>query len=423
MTNHTKTITETPLRFTPRTKQNGENGTLQRKPFTTLPPLSLYVHIPWCVKKCPYCDFNSHENPALNVVSNDELQARYVEALLSDVEQALPNIWGRSIQTIFIGGGTPSLFSERAINQLLSGLRARLNIAPNAEITLEANPATFERAKFKGFYQAGITRLSIGVQSFNDDFLQALGRVHSGNEARSAIETAAQTFDTFNLDLMFALPHQTQAQVLADLEMALSFSPPHLSYYHLTLEPNTVFAKYPPQGLPSDDEGALFYDAIRERLAAQGFEHYEISAWAKPKHQSRHNLNYWQFGDYLGIGAGAHSKLSNAGQTPQDHASIVRQTRTYNPMRYIEDVANCAHIKTNQNIINEDLPLEFLMNILRLKDGVPASFFEERTGLSPLVLQSFIDKASARGWLEPGIGRIQTSELGRLFLNDVLLLI
>jgi oxygen-independent coproporphyrinogen-3 oxidase len=423
MTNHTKTITETPLRFTPRTKQNGENGTLQRKPFTTLPPLSLYVHIPWCVKKCPYCDFNSHENPALNVVSNDELQARYVEALLSDVEQALPNIWGRSIQTIFIGGGTPSLFSERAINQLLSGLRARLNIAPNAEITLEANPATFERAKFKGFYQAGITRLSIGVQSFNDDFLQALGRVHSGNEARSAIETAAQTFDTFNLDLMFALPHQTQAQVLADLETALSFSPPHLSYYHLTLEPNTVFAKYPPQGLPSDDEGALFYDAIRERLAAQGFEHYEISAWAKPKHQSRHNLNYWQFGDYLGIGAGAHSKLSNAGQTPQDHASIVRQTRTYNPMRYIEDVANCAHIKTNQNIINEDLPLEFLMNILRLKDGVPASFFEERTGLSPLVLQSFIDKASARGWLEPGIGRIQTSELGRLFLNDVLLLI
>jgi putative oxygen-independent coproporphyrinogen III oxidase len=423
MTNHTKTITETPLRFTPRTKQNGENGTLQRKPFTTLPPLSLYVHIPWCVKKCPYCDFNSHENPALNVVSNDELQARYVEALLSDVEQALPNIWGRSIQTIFIGGGTPSLFSERAINQLLSGLRARLNIAPNAEITLEANPATFERAKFKGFYQAGITRLSIGVQSFNDDFLHALGRVHSGNEARSAIETAAQTFDTFNLDLMFALPHQTQAQVLADLETALSFSPPHLSYYHLTLEPNTVFAKYPPQGLPSDDEGALFYDAIRERLAAQGFEHYEISAWAKPKHQSRHNLNYWQFGDYLGIGAGAHSKLSNAGQTPQDHASIVRQTRTYNPMRYIEDVANCAHIKTNQNIINEDLPLEFLMNILRLKDGVPASFFEERTGLSPLVLQSFIDKASARGWLEPGIGRIQTSELGRLFLNDVLLLI
>lgn len=419
MTNHTKTITETPLRFTPPTKKNGENCALQRKPFTTLPPLSLYVHIPWCVKKCPYCDFNSHENPALN----DELQQRYVEALLSDVEQALPNIWGRSIQTIFIGGGTPSLFSERAMDQLLSGLRARLNIAPNAEITLEANPATFERAKFKGFYQAGITRLSIGVQSFNDDFLQALGRVHSGNEARSAIETAAQTFDTFNLDLMFALPHQTQAQVLADLETALSFSPPHLSYYHLTLEPNTVFAKYPPQGLPSDDEGALFYDSIREKLATQGFEHYEVSAWAKPKHQSRHNLNYWQFGDYLGIGAGAHSKLSNAGQTPQDHASIVRQTRTYNPMRYIEDVANCAHIKTNQNIINEDLPLEFLMNILRLKDGVPASFFEERTGLSPLVLQSFIDKASARGWLEPGIGRIQTSELGRLFLNDVLLLI
>ncbi len=410
------TITETPLRFTPPTKQN---GALQRKPFTTLPPLSLYVHIPWCVKKCPYCDFNSHENPALG----DDMQSLYVESLLSDVEQALPNIWGRFIQTIFIGGGTPSLFSERAIDQLLSGLRARLNIAPNAEITLEANPATFERDKFKGFYQAGVTRLSIGVQSFNDDFLQALGRVHSGHEARLAIETAAHIFDSFNLDLMFALPHQRQAQVLADLETALSFSPPHLSYYHLTLEPNTVFAKYPPQGLPSDDEGALFYDVIREYLAAQGFEHYEVSAWAKPKHQARHNLNYWQFGDYIGIGAGAHSKLSNAGQTPQEHSSIVRQTRTYNPMRYIDDVANRTHVKTNQAIINEDLPLEFLMNVLRLKSGVPASFFEERTGLNLSALSTFINKACARGWLSLDPGYIQASEQGRLFLNDLLLLI
>ena len=279
-------------------------GTLK---LSSLPPLSLYVHLPWCLKKCPYCDFNSHEWQS--GASGELPEQRYLNALCADLEHSLPLIWGRAVHSIFIGGGTPSLFSPSAIDRLISDLRARLNLEADCEITLEANPGTFEKDRFKAFRAAGVTRLSIGVQSFNDAHLKALGRVHDREQAIAAVEEAASAFDTFNLDLMYALPGQTLAHLEEDLNTLLAFEPPHVSVYHLTIEPNTVFAKFPPQ-VPQDDDAYAMLDRITERTALAGMQRYEVSAYAKPNHRCWHNLNYWQFGDYLGIGAGAHSKLS-----------------------------------------------------------------------------------------------------------------
>ena len=325
------------------------------------PPLSLYIHLPWCVRKCPYCDFNSHAAQAIP-------EAAYIDALLADLERALPDIWGRRIHTVFFGGGTPSLFSAEGIDRILTGVRTLTPLLPGAEITLEANPGTVEAARFAGFRTAGVTRISLGIQSFNPRHLQALGRIHDDTEARRAAELAATYFDTFNLDLMYALPGQTLAEALADIDTALTFQPPHLSAYHLTLEPNTPFGHAAPPNLPDDDLAADMQLAIESRLQAAGMQHYETSAYAWPHHASRHNLNYWQFGDYLGIGAGAHSKLSF-------HDRILRQMRTKHPQQYMDAVKRDAHIADARALTRSDLPFEFMMNALRLNEGVPAALF------------------------------------------------
>ncbi|HVO89254.1 MAG TPA: radical SAM family heme chaperone HemW, partial [Casimicrobiaceae bacterium] len=339
--------------------------------FSALPPLSLYVHIPWCLRKCPYCDFNSHE--ARTPIPEDA----YVDALLTDLELALPSIWGRKVQTVFIGGGTPSLFGAQSIERLLSGVRARIPLVPDAEVTLEANPGTFERGKFAGFFAAGVNRLSLGIQSFNARHLAALGRVHDAEEARRAAEAALTIFGNVNLDLMYGLPEQSLEGARADVSAALAFSPPHLSFYQLTLEPNTLFHRYPPP-LPDDDAAAEIEDAVHAALDHAGYVHYETSAYAKPGCESRHNMNYWRFGDYLGIGAGAHSKLSFP-----DH--IVRELRYKQPQQYLERVAAREPVQERVPVVREDVGFEFVLNALRLTDGVHASLFAERTGF-PLAL-------------------------------------
>lgn len=370
------------------------------------PPLALYLHLPWCVRKCPYCDFNSH-------AAQDIPEAAYVEALLADLERALPEIWGRRVHSVFFGGGTPSLFSAAAIDRLLTGLRTLTPLIPGAEITLEANPGTVEVAKFRGFREAGVTRVSVGIQSFSSRHLQALGRVHDDADARRAAELAATHFDTFNLDLMVALPAQTLAEALADIETALGFNPPHLSAYHLTLEPNTPFGHTPPPDLPDDDLAADMLQAVEARLAAAGMQHYETSAYAKPGHASRHNLNYWQFGDYLGIGAGAHSKLSF-------HDRIVRQMRVKHPQQYLQAVKAGAHVADTRTLTRSDLPFEFMMNALRLAAGVPAALFEQRTGLPLIVCHAALEQARRRGLLEVAPDRLQATRQGQRFLNDLL---
>jgi len=370
------------------------------------PPLSLYIHLPWCVKKCPYCDFNSHAAQGIPEVA-------YIDALLLDLERALPDIWGRRIHTVFFGGGTPSLFSADGIDRILSGVRTLTQLVPGAEITLEANPGTVEAAKFEGFHEAGVTRVSLGIQSFNPRHLKVLGRIHDDSEARRAAELAATRFETFNLDLMFALPGQTLAEALADVDTALSFRPPHLSAYHLTLEPNTPFGHTAPPNLPDDDLAADMQLAIEARLSEAGMQHYETSAYAKPGHASRHNLNYWQFGDYLGIGAGAHSKLSF-------HDRIVRQMRTKHPQQYMDAVQQGAHIADTRTLTRGDLPFEFMMNALRLNVGVPTALFEERTGLPLFVCASAVERARAKGLLETDPTRLRPTLLGQRFLNDLL---
>ncbi|QNM96429.1 radical SAM family heme chaperone HemW [Chitinimonas koreensis] len=371
-----------------------------------LPPLSLYIHFPWCVRKCPYCDFNSHEAKT----GFDE--AGYVEALLRDLEHSLPLIWGRPVHTVFMGGGTPSLFSPAAMETLLAGLRARLKLLPDAEITLEANPGTVEAAKFEGYRAAGINRLSIGIQSFDPGHLQAIGRIHDADEARRAAALARDTFDTFNLDLMFALPGQTLAQALADVETALSFSPTHLSCYHLTLEPNTWFYRHPPE-LPDDDAAAEMHDAIEARLAAAGFEHYETSAYARPGHAARHNLNYWRFGDYLGIGAGAHGKLSF-------HDRIIRQARYKQPAAYLKAVAAGNAVQSEDVLGHDALPFEFMLNALRLAEGFAVPLFRERTGLPLNVIEKPLLEAERLGLIERDHQRIRPSERGRRYQNQLL---
>ena len=374
-----------------------------------LPPLSLYVHLPWCIKKCPYCDFNSHEWRGPEDARS--VQDAYIDALFADLEASLPLIWGRTVHTIFFGGGTPSLFSPEAINRLVSGLRARLRLSADCEITLEANPGTFEKDRFKAFRQAGITRLSIGVQSFNDAHLKALGRVHDRAQALAAVNEAAQVFDTFNLDLMYALPGQTLAQLTEDVETALSFAPPHLSIYHLTIEPNTLFAKHPP-ALPEDDEAFAMMDRITERTAAAGLGRYEVSAYAKAGHACAHNLNYWQFGDYLGIGAGAHSKLSFAHR-------IVRQVRFREPQLYMKQAMQGEPVTQSDEVSRADLPFEFMLNALRLKEGFPLQDYMERTGLALTSIQKGLKEAERLGLVERDWTRVWPTPKGFDFLSDL----
>jgi len=372
------------------------------------PPLSLYIHLPWCVKKCPYCDFNSHAAQTLP-------EAAYIDALLLDLERALPDIWGRRIHTVFFGGGTPSLFSADGIDRILTGVRTLTPLMPDAEITLEANPGTVEADRFAGFRAAGVTRVSLGIQSFNPRHLKALGRIHDDAEARRAAELAANHFDTFNLDLMVALPDQTMAEALADIDAALTFQPPHLSAYHLTLEPNTPFGHTAPPNLPDHDLAADMLQAIGVRLEDAGMQHYETSAYARPGHASRHNLNYWQFGDYLGIGAGAHSKLGF-------HDRILRQMRVKHPQQYMDAVQAGTHVADVRVLTRADLPFEFMMNALRLIEGVPTALFEERTGLPRVVCTAALERARAQGLLERDATRLRPTLLGQRFLNDLLAL-
>ena len=374
--------------------------------FKALPPLSLYIHIPWCVRKCPYCDFNSHE--AHGAIPDQE----YVDALLRDLDSALPLIWGRKIYSIFIGGGTPSLLSGDALSYLLTQVRIRLPLAHEAEITLEANPGTVEADKFAAFRDAGVNRLSLGIQSFNDIQLQALGRIHSGEEARRAIDIAQSHFDNINLDLMYALPTQAQEEAMFDVQTALSLAPQHLSCYHLTLEPNTLFAHHPPQ-LPDDDASSEMQMGIETLMVEHGYEHYETSAFAKPGKHARHNLNYWLFGDYLGIGAGAHSKLSF-------HDKVIRQARHKQPKAYIDGVAQGRQMQSEQVLDKDDLAFEFMMNALRLNDGFEESLFQERTSLPLLLIRNELETAEQKGLLVREAGRIAPTEMGRRFLNDLL---
>jgi oxygen-independent coproporphyrinogen-3 oxidase len=378
---------------------------LQTPHFAALPPLSLYVHIPWCLKKCPYCDFNSHER------RGEIPEARYVDALLADLELALPSIWGRRVHTVFFGGGTPSLFAPGSIDRILAGVRARVALAPDAEITLEANPGTFERARFADFKAAGINRLSVGVQSFEPKFLHALGRVHDADEARAAAAAAIEIFGNVNLDLMYALPGQTLADAQSDLDEALQFSPPHLSFYHLTIEPNTLFHRYPP-ALPDDETAADIEDAIAATLGAAGYLHYETSAYARPGHECRHNVNYWRFGDYLGIGAGAHSKLSF-------QQRVVRQVRHKQPQQYIEEAERGSPLAEDRTVERNEIGFEFMLNALRLTEGVPVALFAERTGFPLTLVQKALDEAERRGLIVRDHQHIRPTPLGQRFLNDL----
>ena len=378
-------------------------GTLQ---LAALPPLSLYVHLPWCIKKCPYCDFNSHE-----MAGAEPPEQRYIDALIADLEASLPLIWGRSVHSIFIGGGTPSLFSPAAIDRLLAELRARLRLDADCEITLEANPGTFEKDRFKAFRHAGVTRLSVGVQSFNDAHLKALGRVHDSAQAIAAVQEAAANFETFNLDIMYALPGQTLEGLEKDMRQGLALSPPHISIYHLTIEPNTYFAKFPPV-IPEEDLAYAMLDRITEMTAQAGMQRYEVSAYAKPGHRCFHNLNYWQFGDYLGIGAGAHSKLSFAHR-------IVRQVRWREPRLYIDNALAGEAVTQETEVSRADLPFEYMLNALRLRDGFKLQDFAEKTGLPVSALQTGLDEAERKGLIERDLTSLRPTERGFDFLNDL----
>ncbi|MBC7453209.1 MAG: oxygen-independent coproporphyrinogen III oxidase-like protein, partial [Massilia sp.] len=372
---------------------------------TAPPPLSLYIHFPWCVRKCPYCDFNSHE------ARGAFPEQAYLDAVRLDLEQSLPLIWGRKIYTVFIGGGTPSLMSAQGLDRLLSDVRTLLPLDANAEITMEANPGTFEAEKFKSYRASGVNRLSIGIQSFNADHLKALGRIHDDNEARRAVDIAHANFDNFNLDLMYALPSQTLAEARRDLDTALSFAPPHLSLYHLTMEPNTVFAKYPP-ALPDDDASADMQDMIAEVTAGAGFEHYEVSAYAQPGRRGRHNVNYWEFGDYLGIGAGAHSKISFPHR-------VLRQARFKQPESYITAARNGNPVQEEHEIARADMGFEFMLNTLRLTGGFSPNLFGERTGMGINAIEAMLNAAEAKGLLYRDHKIIRPTEFGQRFLNDL----
>jgi putative oxygen-independent coproporphyrinogen III oxidase len=381
-------------------------GTLQ---LGALPPLSLYVHLPWCLKKCPYCDFNSHEIGRSEDGTVPE--QRYLGALVADLEAALPLIWGRNIHSVFIGGGTPSLFSPEAIDRLLGDVRARLKLEPYCEITLEANPGTFEKNRFRAFRQAGVTRLSVGVQSFNQAHLKALGRVHDSAQAVAAVEEAALAFDTFNLDLMYALPGQEMADLERDMVQALALMPPHLSVYHLTIEPNTYFAKFPPP-IPDEDLAYAMLDRVTEMTAGAGMQRYEVSAYAKPGHRCWHNVNYWHFGDYLGIGAGAHSKISFPHR-------VVRQVRYREPKLYMDNAIAGQAIAQDEEVSRSDLPFEFMLNALRLREGFTLAQFTERTGLALSAIEQPLQEAERKGLIERDLLRVRPTERGFDFLSDL----
>ena len=406
----TVSITVAPASSTPPSPPSSVShflrpGTLQ---LGALPPLALYVHLPWCLKKCPYCDFNSHEN------KGELPEAQYLAALRADLEAALPLIWGRRVVSIFIGGGTPSLFSPAGIDQLIADIRARLPLEPGIEITLEANPGTFERERFRAFRAAGVTRLSIGVQSFNDGALRALGRVHNAEQARAAISEARDSFDTFNIDLMYALPGQDLAALRLDLDEALSFAPPHLSIYHLTVESNTVFASRPPVGLPDDDLASDMLDLITARTADVGLQRYEVSAFAQPGHRCGHNLNYWAFGDYLGIGAGAHGKLSFPHR-------VLRQVRWREPAAYMQHALAGNAVSNEHEVARRDLPFEYMLGALRLREGFELTRYTERTGMPLSSIKAALAQAEARGLIESdaAVGVVRPTVRGFDFLSDL----
>jgi putative oxygen-independent coproporphyrinogen III oxidase len=386
-------------------------GSARQISLSILPPLSIYIHIPWCIRKCPYCDFNSHES------KTDIPEQQYIDCLISDLDYTLPKIWGRRVYSIFFGGGTPSLFSAKGIDAILAAVRARVMLDSEAEITLEANPGTFETEKFRGFREAGVNRLSIGVQSFNASHLKLLGRVHNDDEAKRAIDIAQKNFDNINLDVMFALPNQTLAECEADIETALSFNTNHLSIYHLTLEPNTLFHRFPPP-LPDDELAADMQDMIEAKLSAAGFDHYETSAYAKIGKRSKHNMNYWQFGDYIGIGAGAHGKISY----PDPARGITREARFKQPKNYMEQAALGLSNQEEKIVSVAELPFEFMLNALRLTDGFANTLFVERTGLPISTISRELEKAASLGLIERDHLQVKPTAKGRLFLNDLLAL-
>lgn len=374
------------------------------------PPLSLYIHIPWCVRKCPYCDFNSHQQP--ENIPVDE----YVAALIADLDQDLPLAWGRTVHSVFFGGGTPSLFPPAAIGDILSACAARLRFAPGAEITMECNPSTAEHGRFEHYLAAGVNRVSFGIQSFDDACLQRLGRIHDAGEAERAVKLAQDAgIDNINLDLMYALPEQTLAMALRDVEKAIALQPAHLSHYQLTLEPNTVFAARPPRGIPDEDAAWDMQERCIDTMAAAGFAQYEISAYAKAGRQCAHNLNYWRFGDYLGIGAGAHGKISSGAS-----GEILRRWKIKNPRDYLAQAAGPGRIGGDDAIAPENRPFDYMLNALRLVEGFPLSGFEARTGLPREAIDKELQHATLRGWLEIDGDQARPTELGRRFANDVM---
>jgi oxygen-independent coproporphyrinogen-3 oxidase len=374
---------------------------------STLPPLSIYIHVPWCIRKCPYCDFNSHE------ASGEIPEERYLAALQADIEQALPDVWGRQVHTVFIGGGTPSLLSASAIDRLMGMLRAHFNLWPDAEVTLEANPGAAEAGRFKSYAESGINRISLGIQTFDDVQLQKLGRVHNGTQARNAIDMAKAAVERVNLDLMFALPGQSFEACMLDAREALSFGTEHLSIYQLTLEPNTIFAKFPPP-LPDDDLAVSMEEGIESLLSEAGFERYEVSAFARQGARARHNINYWQFGDYLGLGPGAHGKVSFPDR-------IEREVRLRNPESWMQAsvLRNGSHISEKKFVTRADLPFEFMLNALRLREGVAQDLFYERTGLSYGDIAERLALARQKKLLTPDSLRLQATDTGWRFLNEL----
>jgi len=386
---------------------------LNQPTLTALPPLALYIHFPWCEKKCPYCDFNSHQiKDAAAGLARGFDEQRYIKALITDLETELANTWGRQVHSIFIGGGTPSLLSAEGMDEFLSAVRARVNLEPNAEITMEANPGSVETDKFAGFAKAGINRVSLGIQSFQDEQLKALGRIHNGVEAKRAVEIATKHFKSVNLDLMYGLPNQSLAAAKLDTETALSFKTPHLSFYNLTLEPNTYFANFPPK-LPSDDEIDAIFEQNLELLTQAGYKRYEVSAYAQKDHECKHNLNYWRFGDYIGIGAGAHGKISYPGK-------ITRQVRERHPETYMAAMESKGNaLIESKEIEAKDLPFEFMLNTLRLTDGVDTNTFSERTGLPLSVISKGLDEASKKGLLDENPSMLKATELGLRYLNNL----
>jgi len=390
-----------------------QNSSPNHISLTALPPLALYIHFPWCEKKCPYCDFNSHQikDPSANLAGGFDEQ-RYINALITDLETELPNIWGRQVHSIFIGGGTPSLLSAAGMDQLLCAIRARIQLEAGAEITMEANPGSVETEKFAGFAKAGVNRVSLGIQSFRDEQLKALGRIHNGAEAKRAIQIALDHFKSVNIDLMYGLPNQSLEAAKGDIETALSFKTPHLSLYNLTLEPNTYFANFPPK-LPSDDEIDAIFEQNLDLLTKAGYKRYEVSAYAKKDQECKHNLNYWRFGDYIGIGAGAHGKISYPGK-------ITRQVRERHPETYMQAIETKGNaLIESREIASKDLPFEFMLNTLRLTDGVDTHTFSERTGLPLSVISKGLETASKKGLLDENPSKLRATKLGLRYLNNL----